>query len=178
MAVLSRFARLVSADLHAVIDHLETPEALLRQALREMREQIDSTESACARGAKERQRLRDRQERIDARLGQLSPDIDSALQADRDELARHLLRERIALEREQEDGAARLSALERELAEHRQRLAEQRECLRQLDAEADRALAETAPTRRTPDGIGPIGVVSDADVEIALIRAKQAGRPS
>lgn len=176
MAVLSRFARLVSADLHAVIDRLEDPDALLRQALRDLREQVEQTRSLCAAGAREQQRLRDRQQRITARLQQLSVEVDSALQAERDELARHLLRERIGLERERDDGVARLQTLDRAQTADTQRLADQRERMTHLEARVDRLAPEETPTAQPTNDIGPTARVSDADVEVALIRAKQAGR--
>ena len=40
MALISRVSRLLRADLHAVLDHLEEPDVLLRQAVREMEEAL------------------------------------------------------------------------------------------------------------------------------------------
>ena len=48
MALITRVGRLFRADLHAVLDRVEEPEVLLRQAIREMEEEL----------AEERQRLR------------------------------------------------------------------------------------------------------------------------
>ena len=48
MALITRVGRLFRADLHAVLDRVEEPEVLLRQAIREMEEEL----------AEDRQRLR------------------------------------------------------------------------------------------------------------------------
>ncbi|MEL0585501.1 MAG: PspA/IM30 family protein [Candidatus Thiodiazotropha sp. (ex. Lucinoma kazani)] len=41
MALITRVSRLFQSDLHAVLDRIEEPEALLRQAVREMQEALD-----------------------------------------------------------------------------------------------------------------------------------------
>ena len=40
MALIKRLSRLFAADLHAVLDQIEEPEALLKQAVREMEEEL------------------------------------------------------------------------------------------------------------------------------------------
>jgi len=44
MLLISRISRLFRADLHAVLDRIEEPEALLRQAIREMEELLAQDE--------------------------------------------------------------------------------------------------------------------------------------
>ena len=41
MALITRLSRLFQADLHAVLDRIEEPDTLLRQAMREMEEALD-----------------------------------------------------------------------------------------------------------------------------------------
>ena len=40
MALITRVSRLFQADFHAVLDRIEEPEVLLRQAVREMEEEL------------------------------------------------------------------------------------------------------------------------------------------
>ncbi len=42
MALITRVTRLFTADMHAVLDRLEEPDVLLRQAVREMHEVLAS----------------------------------------------------------------------------------------------------------------------------------------
>ena len=44
MALITRVARLFRADLHAVLDRIEEPDVLLKQAVREMEEELASEE--------------------------------------------------------------------------------------------------------------------------------------
>ena len=49
MPLVDRVARLFRADLHAVMDRIEEPDVLLRQALREMEEELALGAARCAR---------------------------------------------------------------------------------------------------------------------------------
>ena len=44
MALINRISRLFKADFHAVLDQIEEPEALLKQAIRDMEDDLASTE--------------------------------------------------------------------------------------------------------------------------------------
>ncbi|MGH8588771.1 MAG: PspA/IM30 family protein, partial [Gammaproteobacteria bacterium] len=44
MALITRVSRLFRSDLHAVLDRIEEPEVLLRQAIREMEAELSSDE--------------------------------------------------------------------------------------------------------------------------------------
>ena len=44
MALVNRISRLFSADFHAVLDRIEEPDLLLRQAIREMEEELAKSE--------------------------------------------------------------------------------------------------------------------------------------
>ena len=43
MALINRISRLFKADFHAVLDHIEEPEALLKQAIRDMEDDLAKT---------------------------------------------------------------------------------------------------------------------------------------
>ncbi len=95
MALITRVARLFRADLHAVLDRIEEPDILLRQAVRDMEEEL----------AGDQQRLKllnHEQEQIEARVRELDPtlqEIEEQLQvcfdAGKDDLARALIRRRL-----------------------------------------------------------------------------------
>ena len=44
MALINRISRLFKADFHAVLDQIEEPEALLKQAIRDMEDDVVNTE--------------------------------------------------------------------------------------------------------------------------------------
>ena len=182
MALITRLARLFRADLHAVLDRLEEPETLLRQALREMEEAQ----------AQDRQRLRlvgqglaqaeTREADLNGALASAEGQLAASLEAGQDDLARAVIRRR--LEAEQTLKAlsrrrAELSAAQAELAarvtEQHARLESVRqkvEVLASQDATTTQALdwADLDPLER----LAPDLRVQPADVDLALLAAKQA----
>jgi phage shock protein A len=68
MALINRVSRLFTADLHAVLDRIEEPDALLRQAIREMEEDLANTEQRIGWLEHERDQLAGRQTEIEQSL--------------------------------------------------------------------------------------------------------------
>jgi phage shock protein A len=172
MALMNRFARLLRADVHAVLDRLEEPETLLRQSLREMEEEF----AAAAQVLKARElELRQAQSRrcdIDAALGRIAGEFDLAFGAGNDALMRSLLRRRLEHDRLARHIDQRRTALEVDIAERRRVLDEQRQRLDALRQKA--ALFDVEPAAEV-DAAAVAGdfAVTDEDVELALLRERQ-----
>lgn len=172
MALLNRFARLLRADVHAVLDRLEEPEALLRQSLREMEEAF----AAAAQTLKARElELRQAQSRrldVDAALARISGEFDLAFGAGNDTLMRTLLRRRLEHDRLARHLDQRRTALEDDVAERRRMLDEQRQRLDALRQKA--ALFDVEPAAAVDATAAPGDfAVTDEDVELALLRERQ-----
>src|SRR5690606_5288602 len=71
MALINRMARLLTADLHAVLDRIEEPEALLRQAIREMEDAVADGERRIKALEAERDELAARRAKVEASLRDL-----------------------------------------------------------------------------------------------------------
>ena len=69
MALMTRVARLFRADVHAVLDRLEEPDVLLRQAIREMEESLAADREQARRLARELEATRGRVEETGRALG-------------------------------------------------------------------------------------------------------------
>jgi len=178
MALITRVARLFRADLHAVLDRLEEPETLLRQALREMEEaqgrdeqRLKLLDQALAQAVT---RTADLRETLDAAEAQLA----ACLQAGQDDLARAVIRRRLeaeqalkALTRRRAELEAAHTELAARVREDRSRLEAMRQKVEVL-AEPDPA---AHPSRPWEDlGLGAHVGVQAADVELALLAAKQS----
>lgn len=169
MALIRRVSRLFTADVHAVLDQIEEPEVVLRQAIREMEEELarqhqrrkwlgGEIESAAAKGEAFENLLRD----LDAKL-------DVAFANDNEPLARRLTRRKLE--------TAQLA----EQAEHkRQTFAKQLEelaALLETNADQLEGMQQKAALLAADDsGGGDAGArgIDDDDVEIAFLREKQA----
>ena len=94
MPLIDRFTRLVSADLHALIDRIEEPELLLRQAVRELDDELDvcfrSGEEALARGLVRRKLETERRAKLNAARREAALKAHAELEATLAEDARTL----------------------------------------------------------------------------------------
>lgn len=178
MALMTRMTRLLRADLHAVLDRVEEPEVVLRQAVREMEDALGEDRRRAKLLGHERTRLATRAAEIGHALHEIAEQLDVCFDAGNDGLARTLLRRRLESER----GAAvierRLAAVDRDRTQVERRIEENR---RRLDAMRQKAdlLAEEEPAAERDDAwSGPDCTVTDDDVEVAFLREQRRRRPS
>ena len=179
MAIVNRITRLFAADAHAVLDRLEEPEAQLRQAIREM-------EAACTRQAlalkqqqAERVQIQNRVSEIQRSIAAIQEDLDLSFQADNEPLIRRSLRRRLEGERLIQMLQQRLCSLDEHIAEQTPLVEQQRQRLEAMRQKA--ALYDT-------DCASPVGgssrwsaediCISEADIDLALLREQQARRSS
>lgn len=173
MALISRVARLFRADFHAVLDRVEEPETLLRQAVREMEEDLARDQRRLARQEHESARLEKQKAGLRQRLSSLSGELDVCLDADKEDLARSLIRRRLEAERSLQLIEQRLETLVSEREQLVRRLDENRsryESMRQKTELFD----EQRRDAETESGWTDMDIrVRDEDVEIALLKERQ-----
>jgi len=176
MAIMTRVARLLRADLNAMLDRLEAPELVLAQAVRDM-EQAQALEGArLKRLEHEAARLETLKTELERRLEQDRAALEDCLAANQDDLARAVLRRRLEAERAlprleqqwRDNQSARTQSRSR-LAEQDSRLGDLRARAALFEAETDRTEG-TDPTPNLGEHAQP---VRDADIEIALLQAKR-----
>lgn len=175
MTLLTRINRLFRADLHAVLDNLEEPALLLKQAIRDMEEVLAAEERQLRALHLERNQLASIAMDARAQAQRLEDELSLCLAADKDDLARGVIRRQLEAEQRHQQRARRAEAVEqrvieldRRVVDHRQRLAALR-----LEANSAEAAAATAtPEAASPHPQTPHAPVSDEAVELALLRAK------
>ncbi|MBI1422935.1 MAG: hypothetical protein GC149_05655 [Gammaproteobacteria bacterium] len=178
MALITRFSRLFRADLHAVLDRIEEPDVILRQAVREMEEEILADEQRHKLLAHELKQLASRHDDVKQTLARTQEELGICLDAGNDDLARNLLRRKLEAERllqylvrQQQEMTHAISELTTRLQTNRTRLTGMQQKLELLvrDSHGDHSDLSVAM---------PDIAVSDADVEVALLREKQNRRTS
>jgi phage shock protein A len=177
MALITRMSRLFRADVNAVLDRIEEPAVLLRQAVREMEEELARDEQRARLLGHEQRQLDARLADLERALHELGEQLDTCFDSGKDDLARALIRRRLEAEQQRRLLAGRRDALEETRAALRRRLDENR---RRLDAMRQKSalLAEDEADRIDDRGGAPELGVRDEDVEVAFLREKQrrAGR--
>lgn len=174
MALINRVSRLFTADLHAVLDRIEEPDALLRQAIREMEEQLASAEQRIGRLAHERDELARRRQEIDRSLADVAEQLDVCFESGEEQLARSLIRRRLEsgrlaahLENRQAANAKELDKEQAALDENARRLESMRQKAELLTDRPEDAYGSGADEAHREFAVG------EDEVEVAFLREQQ-----
>jgi phage shock protein A len=171
MALMTRLNRLFQADMHALLDRLEAPEILLRQALREMEDALANGSRRLAANEAETRRINARLAELETQRGRIGEELDLAFAAGNEPLARTLLKRRLRLDGQRGQWRARIERLTSEMDEHREQLAERRQRLTELQEQSDLLTSSEAVADDISAAVEP--AISECDVELALLAEKQ-----
>jgi phage shock protein A len=172
MALITRMSRLFRADVNAVLDRIEEPDVLLRQAIREMEEDLAHDEQRARLLEHDQLQLDSRLADTERALRDLADQLDTCFDSGKDDLARALIRRRLEAEQQQRLLSGRRDALAQTRAALGRRLDDNR---RRLDAMRQKSdlLAVDEADRRDECWTGPDVGIRDEDVEVAFLREKQ-----
>ena len=95
MALITRISRLFQADLHAVLDRIEEPDLLLRQAVREMEDDLARDEQGMKALNHELGQLISRETDIGHSLEEIEDELDVCFESGKDDLARALIKRKL-----------------------------------------------------------------------------------
>lgn len=173
MTLIKRVSRLFRADLHAVLDRVEEPDLLLREAVREMEEDLARDRRRLDLLAEDQRALVERREALAASLERMSGELDLCFEAGREDLARALVRRRLETERLRDSLERRRSELERELSRLRERVDGNAGRLEAMRQKAD-LLAREEPGGDPAAPWGPPDqAVTDDEVEVVFLREQR-----
>ena len=178
MAIITRISRLFRADLNAVLDRIEAPDVLLRQALRDMEDDLAEDEQRLRRLEFQRTELAARRAELERALREIGDELDVCFAAEQEDLARAVVRRKLETQQLQQALTRRAEALDTDIAGLQARIADHRNRLQAFRQQAE-LLAEEQRACGTGDTWSPDATgarVPDADVEVALLREKQQRR--
>ena len=178
MALITRVSRLFQADFHAVLDRIEEPEVLLRQAVREMEEELAQDEQRCKMLQHEQGQLTARETDLEQSLQEIEGQLDVCFDSDNDELARTAIRRKLETQRFCKGLARKRLTLQETLDDLNTRLGENRARLESMRQKAELLAEESTCTRPVDNWNLPEVTVRDEDVEVAFLREKQHRRQS
>lgn len=179
MTLITRLARLFRADFHAVLDRIEEPELLLRQAIREMEDELARQEQAIRLGTHEKHECGARQARLGERLAEIEEELDLCFSSGKETLARGLVKRKLETQRLGKQLAAREEALQNSLARRQATLAENRAALDSLRQKAELVAIRTqADDHADEPGVPERSIrepaVTAEEVDVAFLRERQA----
>lgn len=182
MGIMIRLVRLWKADIHGVMDQMEDKGLLLKQHLRDMREELDKKEARLAGMTASREGAQRERENRSRECEAVEQDLALAMAKEKDDIARMLIRKLKPLVRHCEAMDGHIQSLDADIARFRTALEEQRLLYEQLQLKAAEHLRraerrqwkEAATEAVSPCclGAGP----GEAEIELELMRRKDAAR--
>jgi phage shock protein A len=180
MALLRRLSQLFKADFHAVLDRIEEPKALLKQAMREMEEALLQSEKTLKRLIREQQQLTQKQGDFEQRLDELNKNLVLCFENTNDALAIPLVKQQLETQqllkliiRKQENLAEQLTERHAQHKEQ-QALYESTRQKAALFIEENQASVSNDNPDNAMFGVNTTGsFISDEEVELALMQQKQ-----
>jgi len=176
MTLIARMIRLFKADLHGILDTIEEPEEVVKQAIRDMEEDIATKERRLDELHAVLPRLAIEAQELTASRQESERQIDLCLATDNEPLAKNLIRKRLEMARRargiaraQDEMRVKSEELAKKIAEHREQLAAVVQKLKLYE--------ETRPSQPWASSIcSPLQggcLVTDDEVEVAFLEEKR-----
>jgi phage shock protein A len=178
MALINRISRLFKADFHAVLDQIEEPEQLLKQAIRDMEDELVSTEQRIALCAHDQDTLSVRRGELENTVADIGAQLDLCFESDKEDLARGLIKRRLEVQRLLKRLNSKHSANETWLHEQRTRFDENQATLEGLRQKAELFAKRTPKHAEGGSEFDDIAwmaremIVGDDEIEIEYLREK------
>ena len=179
MGILNRLVRMCKADIHGVMDQLEDKALILKQSLREMENELDQKEHRLNKMLTSREQAQNEIEAYQAESRKLEQDVTSALEKEKDDIARLLIRKLKAVGGHQEALSRHIDRLDRDISRFRGSVVEQRRQYEQLRLKAKEYFrirergswdGSVSVSRSESDVMEP----RDLEIELEFLQRKEA----
>ena len=174
MALINRFSRLFRPDLHAVLDRIEEPTILLKQAVREMEDDVVQDERNLKILAHELEQIPVLEEEIEKTLNELQKEIELCLDSDNEKLARSVIKRKLECQQRAKRLRVKSDTLEKEVAGLAGRLDNNRGRLSAMQQKLEILEEDKSNSMQQASVCDVDVIISDDDIEVALLKEKQA----
>lgn len=178
MAFITRLSRLFSADLHAVLDQVEEPEIMLRQAIREMEKELSVMERNSDLFDQELRRLNRMEQELQQKLLSTEEELDLAFETDNQELSRCVVRHKLELQTDLRGIQAKSADKQALSEEHNQQFKENQRRLQTLQQKASLFTHSHQPSADEQWRGERQNTISEQDIELAWLREQRKRRAS
>lgn len=176
MALITRVSRLFRADFNAILDRLEEPDALLRQAMLDMEEALSGDQQRLRLLQHEDMQIEERTADLCQILSELNEELRLCLDADDDALAKSVVRRKLETRHLLQVHERRARALKESLTRLAARIRNNQATLETMRQKISLLRERKFNDECDAGQIAPSTEVSDEAVEVALLREKQGRR--
>jgi len=175
MKLLNRLNKLITADAHAVLDSIEDPHALLKQALRDMSAAIEEDEQAIKQTVLNLEQLKQQNTLLQTELIKLNQDLDLCFESDNQELARSVVKKKLYLTQKITLNNKNTQNADEKLKQVQEQLADNQEEYLVISQQAEILLAQISSQAKKNElnqNVQFNKVISEDDVDMALLNEK------
>ena len=169
MALITRLSRLFQADFHAVLDRIEEPDIQLKQAVREMEFALQQDEQALSLLQHDAEQLLGLLDELPLKIAAFDEELDICFEANKDALARDLIRRKLAAENKRTSVEKQLTTVDNKIEKLQQRISDHHQQLDNMKQKLDLLVDEN----NTSSTQVPTNSIRNEDIEIAFLREKQ-----
>ena len=179
MGIMKRVVKIFKADVHGVMDQLEDQGLLLKQHLREMSEALNRKEVHLNRLLAILKQSQQEYDKYQQQSKTLEQDLAVAIQRNKDDIARMLIKKIKPLDSLRDEIAERIKQLDEEYSYSQDQLDQQRLRYERLKHRSADYFQKTPirQLRRNPahiDEIDNYGELSEEEIELELLKRKEA----
>lgn len=98
MSILTRITSLFKADIHGILDNLEQPEIVLKQAIRDMQDEIDKATATIGILSQQRDRMLQKKQTLSGHVQELQYQLQFCFNEDNETLAKSVIRKKLQAE--------------------------------------------------------------------------------
>jgi phage shock protein A len=179
MAILTRMVQLLKADIHAVMDQIEDQGLLLKQHLRDMEQFLIEKEAQLKKMQAALDRAQQDHQQGEKETGNLEQDLQVAIEKNRDDIARMLIKKLKPLSRLQTDRRNHIDRLNHEIDQFKKQTEQHHLQYAQLRQKAAEYFYRRE--RQNWEPLGPaassglrIDELSEEEIELELLQRKEA----
>lgn len=178
MALITRIGRLFCADFHAVLDKIEEPDILLKQALREMEEIVAKDIHRSKFYAKEQARIELKINETEENIKKVDLELDICFSSNENDLAKNQVKRKLQMQLYEKHLHNKNSSikiknkeLDKKISENKNKLLSMQQKLELLMDVEDKCEVDNI---NVTTGYNPNISITDADVQVAFLRESQA----
>lgn len=177
MTLLTRVSRLFKADVHGILDALEEPETILKQAVREMEEEIEQSRLHLKKLDKQIERSQALKKKLIVKLENSEQQIDYAFTENNEILIKSMLKKKLEINFQIETMEHRLLQLNDEKNELENEFNEQKDKLKSIIEKLNLFTDQPAYCEvNHADNLAEINTnhaISQEDIELAFLQEKK-----
>ena len=175
MPLINRFSQLFCADFHALLDRLEDPETLLKQAIRDGEHELDRMRTRAQNERRSISRHEQTLEQLAQQTATADDELSLCIDQDSEKLARGVMRRKLELERQASNLGSKVEASRQTLLRLEQEITEGEAALNATREKYELMAAQPADEPRV---VTTEAHITEQDIDLALMKARRERKAS